>query len=207
MTMCMTAHRPSKATGGIAAYGGTAQPGNAEEKGNAAKVIHHLFNCFQWFSTTQFQLGNIWHNDAIFSLRVQSSGQCFLSFQRFIWLFLMLNRQEEERRRREEEMLRKREMEEQMRRQREENYRMGGFMDVSWISRNLIYYCRQSNDANINLVLSLCHLLQREREMRMNSGAAMGLGGKCFFPSNYLIDLHDNLLDDYCMLTYLTEAM
>lgn len=41
------------------------------------------------------------------------------------------NRQEEERRRREEEMLRKREMEEQMRRQREENYRMGGFMDVS----------------------------------------------------------------------------
>lgn len=50
----MTAHRPSKATGGIAAYGGTAQPGNAEEKGNAAKVINHLFDCFQWFSTTRF---------------------------------------------------------------------------------------------------------------------------------------------------------
>uniref|UniRef100_H3D188 Splicing factor proline/glutamine-rich n=1 Tax=Tetraodon nigroviridis TaxID=99883 RepID=H3D188_TETNG len=59
-------------------------------------------------------------------------------------------RQEEERRRREEEMLRKREMEEQMRRQREENYRMGGFMDV------------------------------REREIRMNSGGAMGLGDMSF---------------------------
>lgn len=47
-------------------------------------------------------------------------------------IYLMCSlRQEEERRRREEEMLRKREMEEQMRRQREENYRMGGFMDVS----------------------------------------------------------------------------
>ncbi|XP_062301901.1 splicing factor, proline- and glutamine-rich isoform X1 [Osmerus eperlanus] len=53
-------------------------------------------------------------------------------------------RQEEERRRREEEMLRQREMEEQMRRQREENYRMGNFMD------------------------------NREREMRMNAGGAMG---------------------------------
>lgn len=94
----------------------------------------------------------------------------------------MLNRQEEERRRREEEMLRKREMEEQMRRQREENYRMGGFMDVSLISRNLIfYYCRQNNDVNISLIFCLCHLLQREREMRMNSGGAMGLGGKCLF--------------------------
>lgn len=93
----------------------------------------------------------------------------------------MLNRQEEERRRREEEMLRKREMEEQMRRQREENYRMGGFMDVSWISRNLIYYCRQKSDVNINLVFCLCRLLQREREMRMNAGGAMGLGGKCLF--------------------------
>lgn len=93
----------------------------------------------------------------------------------------MLNRQEEERRRREEEMLRKREMEEQMRRQREENYRMGGFMDVSWISQNLINYRRQNRDVNINPIFCLCHLLQREREMRMNSGGAMGLGGKCLF--------------------------
>lgn len=38
----MLAHRPSKATGGIAAYGGTSQPGNAEEKGDAAKVIIHI---------------------------------------------------------------------------------------------------------------------------------------------------------------------
>ncbi|KAM3858578.1 splicing factor, proline- and glutamine-rich [Diretmus argenteus] len=54
-------------------------------------------------------------------------------------------RQEEERRRREEEVIRKREMEEQMRRQREENYRMGNFMD------------------------------NRDREMRMNPGGAMGV--------------------------------
>ncbi|KAM6959203.1 splicing factor, proline- and glutamine-rich [Aplochiton taeniatus] len=53
-------------------------------------------------------------------------------------------RQEEERRRREEEMLRQRELEEQMRRQRDENFRMGNFMD------------------------------NREREMRMSAGGAMG---------------------------------
>lgn len=49
------------------------------------------------------------------------------------YIFIFYNRQEEERRRREEELLRKREMEEQMRRQREENYRMGNFIDVSYI--------------------------------------------------------------------------
>lgn len=54
------------------------------------------------------------------------------SYQSGAAIYLICSvRQEEERRRREEEMLRKREMEEQMRRQREENYRMGGFMDVS----------------------------------------------------------------------------
>lgn len=58
MTMCMTAHRPSKTTGGIAAYGGAAQPGNAEEKGDAVKVIIHLFGCFQWFRMTGFLLAN-----------------------------------------------------------------------------------------------------------------------------------------------------
>lgn len=35
---------------------------------------------------------------------------------------------------------------------------------------------------NISLIFWLCLLLQREREMRMNSGGAMGLGGKCFAP-------------------------
>ncbi|KAM4597537.1 splicing factor, proline- and glutamine-rich-like isoform 2-T2 [Polymixia lowei] len=59
-------------------------------------------------------------------------------------------RQEEERRRREEEMIRKREMEDQMRRQREENYRMGNFMD------------------------------NRDREMRMNPGGAMGMADMPF---------------------------
>lgn len=44
MSWCVSAHRSSKATGGIAAYGGTAQPGNAEEKGDAAKVNIYLFD-------------------------------------------------------------------------------------------------------------------------------------------------------------------
>lgn len=39
------------------------------------------------------------------------------------------------------------------------------------------------SDMNSSLIFWLCLLLQREREMRMNSGGAMGLGGKClFFP-------------------------
>jgi len=63
-------------------------------------------------------------------------------------------RQEEERRRREEEMLRQREMEEQMRRQREEKFRMGNFMD------------------------------NRERDMRMNQGGAMGMGDMPFGTPN-----------------------
>lgn len=37
------------------------------------------------------------------------------------------------------------------------------------------------SDMNISLIFWLCLLLQREREMRMNSGGAMGLGGKCLF--------------------------
>lgn len=56
MTGCLPTHRPSKAAGGIAAHGGTAQPRNAEEKGDAATVIIYLFGCFQSFNMTWFLL-------------------------------------------------------------------------------------------------------------------------------------------------------
>lgn len=48
-------YRPSKTTGGVAAYGGTAQSRNAEEKGAAAKVNNCLFI---WLLPSS---GLVWH--------------------------------------------------------------------------------------------------------------------------------------------------
>lgn len=61
------------------------------------------------------------------------------------------------------------------------------------------------SDVNISLIFWLCLLLQREREMRMNSGGAMGLGGKCLFSLFQNLKLQ-NLLYGYHMC-HITEAI